>query len=250
MLDITDPIDSSSFRNITENRPASPADTGSGSLAGNSSWNTWNLIALSELSTFFQAGELITRANNLPETLYVVGSGAVKSFYLDARGNECIMGFYLPGEIFGLEGLNRNNESFAHQMLKTGHLYQIPYREIFHTLRKDMDFQKYILQLLSHEMFEAQRMSVINGHYTAEVRLAYFLLDLWQRLNPKKTEEAVFTLPMTRVAISNFLGLTPETISRCLALFKRHNWIETTGSRIKLTDIESLSHLVTGLATR
>ncbi|KMQ76139.1 Crp/Fnr family transcriptional regulator [Marinobacter subterrani] len=250
MLDITDSIDSPTFGNIAANRPASLDETGSGTPAADSSWNTWDLIALSELSTFFQAGELVTRLNDMPESLYVVGSGAVKSFYLDAQGNECITAFYLPGEIFGLEGFNRTNLSFAHQMLKTGYLYRIPYREIFHALNKDVDCQKYILQLLSHEMFEAQRMSVINGHYTAEVRLAYFLLNLWQRLNPKEKQGAVFSLPMTRVAISNFLGLTPETISRCFALFKRNNWIEAAGSKIKLTDIESLSHLVTGIPTR
>ncbi len=250
MLDITDPLDSLTPDDIQVDGAASPEDTGFRSPVADSSWNTWELISFSDLSKFFQVGELITRFNEKPESLYVVGSGAVKSFYYDAGGNECITAFYLPGEIFGLEGFNRNNLSFAYQMLKTGHLYRIPYSEIFHILNKNTDFQKYILELISHEMFEAQRMSVINGHYTAGVRLAYFLLNLWARINLKEKEDAVFSLPMTRVAISNFLGLTPETISRCLALFKKNNWIETTGSKIKLTDVESLTHLVIGIPAR
>ncbi|MFO7530649.1 MAG: helix-turn-helix domain-containing protein [Marinobacter sp.] len=246
MLDITDSLDSLTPDDIQADGPANLEDTDLRSHTTGSPWSIWDLISLSDLSTFFRAGELITRLNESPKALYVVGSGAVKSFYYDVSGNECITAFYLPGEIFGLEGFNRKNQSTAHQMLSTGHLFRVPYSEIFHTLNKSTDFQKYILEVISHEMFEARRMSVINGHYTAEVRLAYFLLNLWTRIDPIRAESN-FSMPMTRVAIGNFLGLTPETISRCLAIFKKNSWIETRGREVKLTDIDSLTHTVTGI---
>ena len=227
MLDITDKPDSVTPDDIQVDGPASLEDTGFRSQVTGSSWSIWDLISLSDLSTFFRTGELIKQFNENPKALYVVGSGAVKSFYCDASGNN-------------------KNLSIAHQMLATGHLFRVPYSEIFNTLNKNTDFQKYILEMLCHEVFEARRVSVINCHYTADVRLAYFLLNLWSRIDPTGSD-TTFCMPMTRVAISDFLGLTPETISRCLASFKKNGWIEARGSEIKLLDIDSLAHLVTGI---
>jgi|26BtaG_2_1085354.scaffolds.fasta_scaffold00403_17 CRP/FNR family transcriptional regulator len=249
MLDITDIADHLTREDIQvdgRDGPKSPEDTRFRSHVTGSPRSTWDLVSLSDLSTFFRTGELITKVDETPKALYVVGSGAVKSFYNDARGNECITAFYLPGELFGLEGLNRKNLSIAHQMLTTGHLFRVPYREIFYTLNTRIDFRKYILEMFSHEVFEARRVSVINCHYTADVRLAYFLLNLWSRIDPTESD-TTFCMPMTRVAISDFLGLTPETISRCFASFKKNGWIEARGSEIKLLDINSLAHLVTGI---
>ena len=204
MLDITDKPDSVTPDDIQVDGPASLEDTGFRSQVTGSSWSIWDLISLSDLSTFFRTGELIKQFNN------------------------------------------NKNLSIAHQMLATGHLFRVPYSEIFNTLNKNTDFQKYILEMLCHEVFEARRVSVINCHYTADVRLAYFLLNLWSRIDPTGSD-TTFCMPMTRVAISDFLGLTPETISRCLASFKKNGWIEARGSEIKLLDIDSLAHLVTGI---
>ncbi|WP_417567517.1 Crp/Fnr family transcriptional regulator [Marinobacter sp.] len=179
MLDITDTLDALTADSIQVDGPKGLEDTRGRSYETGSSWSILDLVSLSELSTFFRNGELITRFNESPRALYVVGSGAVKSFYYDASGNECITACYLPGEVFGLEGINRKNLSVAHQMLATGHLFRVPYSDFFQTLNKNSDFQKYILEMISHQMSEARRMSVINGHYTADVRLAYFLLNLW-----------------------------------------------------------------------
>ncbi|MCG7200287.1 Crp/Fnr family transcriptional regulator [Marinobacter pelagius] len=210
------------------------------------SWSVRELVALCDQSSRFAGGELVTKFNENPGALYVVGSGAAKSFYYDADGNERITAFYLPGEVFGLEGLNRNNLSIANKMLVTGHLFRIPFSQLFYLLSRDIQFSKYLVELLSYETFDARRMSIINGHYTAEVRLAYFLLNLWTRLKAQCHQDHVLTLPMTRIEIGNFLGLTPETISRCLALFKKNNWIESRGRKIKLVDMDSLTQLVTG----
>lgn len=247
MLDITDPFYSSTPDPISDQEQGHTADPGFRKLRVNEqSWSVRELVALCDHSTFFGSGELITRFNENPGALYVVGSGAVKSFYYDADGNERITSFYLPGEVFGLEGLNHRNLSIANKMLTTGHLLRLPFSQLFYLLSRDLQFSKYLVELLSYETFDARRMSIINGHYTAEVRLAYFLLNLWTRLKAKSQQDHVLTLPMTRIEIGNFLGLTPETISRCLALFKRNNWIESRGRKIKLVDMDSLAQLVTG----
>ncbi|HET8850040.1 MAG TPA: cyclic nucleotide-binding domain-containing protein [Marinobacter sp.] len=38
-------------------------------------------------------------------SFFVVKSGSVKSIHVNERGDERILGFYFPGELFGLDGL-------------------------------------------------------------------------------------------------------------------------------------------------
>ena len=52
---------------------------------------------------------------------------------------------------------------------------------------------------------------------------------------------------MSRVDISNYLGLAVETISRVFTRFQKNELIETQGKEIILTDLDSLYELA-GLA--
>ncbi|MDA9366736.1 cyclic nucleotide-binding domain-containing protein, partial [Pseudomonadales bacterium] len=49
--------------------------------------------------TVFEAGDKFS-------SLYTVRSGAVKTFSVDREGDEHVIGFYLPGEMFGLDAIN------------------------------------------------------------------------------------------------------------------------------------------------
>ncbi|MBD3646832.1 MAG: cyclic nucleotide-binding domain-containing protein, partial [Pseudomonadales bacterium] len=49
--------------------------------------------------TVFEAGDAF-------RSLYAVRSGAVKAYSIDQEGEEHVIGFYLPGEIFGLDAVD------------------------------------------------------------------------------------------------------------------------------------------------
>jgi CRP/FNR family transcriptional regulator len=56
-----------------------------------------------------------------------------------------------------------------------------------------------------------------------------------------------FELPMTRTDISDFLGLTIETVSRTLTKFKQLGLSELPSSnQVKLLDVEALKGLADG----
>lgn len=51
-----------------------------------------------------KAGEHIFRESDESNALYVVRSGSVKSYLISNDGEEQVLGFYLPGDVFGLDG--------------------------------------------------------------------------------------------------------------------------------------------------
>ncbi|MEL7400573.1 MAG: helix-turn-helix domain-containing protein, partial [Pseudomonadota bacterium] len=86
-------------------------------------------------------------------------------------------------------------------------------------------------------------MTLLLSKKNAEERVASFLLDISTRYARRGFSATHFRLPMSRVDISNHLGLAVETISRVFTRFQKNGLIETQGKEIILQDIDMLKEL-------
>jgi CRP/FNR family nitrogen fixation transcriptional regulator len=81
------------------------------------------------------------------------------------------------------------------------------------------------------------------GRQTAQERLAWFLLRIMQRSD----DNPHLDLPMSRLDIADYLGLTIETVSRGISQFKRQQLITVSGAhQVVLKDVEALESLASG----
>jgi CRP/FNR family transcriptional regulator len=71
---------------------------------------------------------------------------------------------------------------------------------------------------------------------SATQKIANFLLDIRARLHRAGKADDQFALPMAREDIANYLGITPETVSRVLAKLQQGGLIEANRRSIFLTD--------------
>ncbi len=58
---------------------------------------------LQQTKRIYRKGEHIFHAAELSEAFFVVKSGSVKSYFISEDGEEQVLGFYLPGDVFGLD---------------------------------------------------------------------------------------------------------------------------------------------------
>ena len=76
---------------------------------------------------------------------------------------------------------------------------------------------------------------LLLGRKTAREKIASLLAIIARRASVKSvlvTEEAVaFDLPLTREAMSDYLGLTLETVSRQISALKKEGVIKLEGNR-------------------
>jgi len=81
------------------------------------------------------------------------------------------------------------------------------------------------------------------GRRTAKERVAYLLLELVQRLNRKTPGHAAqqFGLPFAQAHFADALGLSSETVCRCLSDFKSKKILVLQRGRLDLFDIEALA---------
>jgi len=73
--------------------------------------------------------------------------------------------------------------------------------------------QRHLFNLLSQDIGKA---SVLSGNFTADERLAAFLVMLSRRFAERGFSPVRMRLTMTRTDIASYLRLAPETVSRVL----------------------------------
>lgn len=185
--------------------------------------------------------EALFLPQNMFRNLYVIQRGILKTFQVDAEGNELIKGFYFSGEVLGFDAIYTRHYLFSAVALSETVVCEIPYDNFLELLHSSPPLQKHILHLTSQQLNVGSYLFSI----TAEQRLAAFLIDLATRLHPPEMLLR-FLLPMSRQDIGNYLRLTAETISRLLSQFKKNKIITIDHKKIQFLQPEKLK-LIAGM---
>jgi len=105
-----------------------------------------------------------------------------------------------------------------------------------------------IYHLAAHELAAAQQQMVLLGRKNAAERLASFLLMLacrHERLSGHPQD--IVPLPMSRLDIADYLGLTKETVSRMIAFLRDKRLIRLASqNRVEIVDRDGLADLAAG----
>lgn len=172
------------------------------------------------------------------ETVYMVVSGAVRTYKLLSDGRRQIGDFHIEGEVFGLEaGAERQftAEAIADSVVLVGKRSAL--------VGMAANNAELAYELWVHTAGELQRAQdhlLLLGRKRAQERVATFLLDMAGR----RKSDIFVDLPMSRQDIADYLGLTIETVSRTLTRLEDDAAIEIpTSRRIVLRDKRALSRL-------
>ncbi|MDD2722599.1 MAG: helix-turn-helix domain-containing protein [Methylovulum sp.] len=176
--------------------------------------------------------------------LYAVKSGSFRSFIANGDGLEQTIGFYLPGEIMGLDALQHDRFSCSTIALETSTVCEVPLSRLNSLCNEIPGLQMQMMRILGKEIASDHDTIVLLGHRTAIERVATFLLMLSQRYAALGFSSTTFNLSMRRQDIANFLGLTIETVSRQLAELSKQGIITVKQRIIKINDLPSLKTIV------
>lgn len=192
----------------------------------------------------FQARETVFRCGDKFSAVFAVRSGSVKSFCIDHHGREQVTGFYLPGEIFGWDGLAEDHHQNTAVALETASICEIPFDQLEELSATIPSIQKQVMRLISREITTDQKQIALLAGNSAHQRLASLLMSISARLARQKLSSTRFRLPMSRGEISNYLGLTVETVSRAFSYFQRKKYLIVNKKEIELLDKPGLERLI------
>jgi CRP/FNR family transcriptional regulator len=172
--------------------------------------------------------------------IYAVRAGHIKTYVDNEEGARRIIGFYMPGEIFGLESISSECHQCSAEALDTAIVCKLPFHELGRICSDLPGIQNQLLRLMSRELVMASLHSL---RHSTRSKLAAFLLDWGQRCARRGYSARQFTLPMTRQEIAGYLNLDPATVTRGLSRFVKKGWIKCSRREVTLIDQQALFDL-------
>ncbi len=162
--------------------------------------------------------------NEPAEYLYKVISGSVRTYKILNDGRRQIGGFYMPGDIFGLQFAD--DHSFSAEAITDTKVLVIKRSALAALAGRDASIARELFNVTGRELRRVQEHVMLLVK-SAQERVASFLIEMAERAAGGNIVE----LPMSRQDIADYLGLTIETVSRTLTGLESAATIEVPSSR-------------------
>lgn len=187
-----------------------------------------------------KAGEVLYREGQTFQSIYAVRSGTFKSSLMLADGREQVCGFYMAGELLGLDGIAHSKHPGTAQALEDTEVCALPYAQLSQMAGESPALQQVLGRLMSREIVREHSLMLLLGSMNAEERLAAFLLNLSQRMAARGYSPREFHLRMSRAEIGSYLGLKLETVSRTFSAFQQQRLLDVDKRHVRILDLAGL----------
>jgi CRP/FNR family transcriptional regulator len=188
----------------------------------------------------FKEGDHIFREGDPFNAIAAVRAGTVKTYVNDAEGREQVQGFFLPGEIIGLSAISHGKYPSNAVALDSVMLCRFSFHTMAQLATRMPGLQAQLFRLLSEDIGKA---ALLAGNYSADERMAAFLISLSRRYAARGFSANRFQLTMTRTDIANYLRLAAESVSRVLRRFQDEGLIRVDRREMELLERAKLEEL-------
>ena len=165
---------------------------------------------------------------------YRVNSGVVMVFRLLEDSTRQISGFFTVGDFFGFSSGDQHNDNAV--CVTTANVARLSMADV----QGNEDLQRAVFDATCKQIDAAQSHVTTLTRKSAEAKVAGFLLKLAETSNAT-SEETSINLPMNRLDIADYLGMSIETVSRRRPALKAAGIIQLPNR--KTAEIKSVSRL-------
>jgi CRP/FNR family transcriptional regulator len=188
----------------------------------------------------FAVNAVLFREDDLahPHYVFEIVNGCVRLQRNLNDGRRSIVGFLFEGDVVG--GILYEQHRFSAEAVTPVEVRRLSRRQLMTRMSEKPNLNAEFLALTRRTLFQALQHVVLLGRMTARQKIATFLLGYAGPV-ASETSNPTIELPMKRLDIADYLGLTIESVSRELTRFKRDGVVATAGShRIEIISIEAL----------
>lgn len=195
----------------------------------------------------FRRGEILFREGEPATTLFLPESGRVKLTQLTADGEEVIMRYMAPGEIFAAVALFPNGTyPVTAEATERTRILTWSGEALRALVRDHPRFEANLLRIVSAHTREAlSRVRELATESVAQ-RLARTLLRLGGQIGQREPDGAVLVDRINQQEIAQISGTTLFTVSRTLNEWQEQGIVETGRQKYRIVDPERLSGIAEG----
>ena len=191
-------------------------------------------------------GETLFRAGDPLRAVYVASEGAFKTVVVNEAGEEHVLGFHLPGELFGLDAVGSGRHRCEAIALEGASVCDLPFANLAEVAAQLPSLQRQLLRVMGQSADRDHDHVDVLSRRQASERIAVFLHSLSGRYERIGRDGSEFRLPMTRDEIARYLGLVLETVSRGFSRLQDDGVIDVRGRRVRILDPETLHAAANG----
>ena len=191
----------------------------------------------------FSAGQTIMWAGDRMDFVASVVSGVASLTQTMEDGRTQMVGLLLPSDFVGRPG----RETATYTVSATSDLIMCCFRRkpFEHMITTTPHIAHRLLEMTLDELDAAREWMLVLGRKTAREKIASLLAIIARRdavlSQNADTNSLSFDVPLTREAMSDYLGLTLETVSRQISALKKDGVIILEGKRrIQVPDMDRL----------
>ena len=188
----------------------------------------------------FPAKSEIVAQDQAVEKVLIINNGLVRLVHVGPNGERYIAGFLGPGDMLGSVRIGDSSYCSADAITEVS-ACGFPKKHFRAFLERHSVLCLEVLTIAMDEIECLHNRSALLCRKSATHRVAAFLLEMVRRWPSADGAADVVGIPMTRNDIADYLGLTPETLSRTLGRFRRERCIAFEGpKRLRITNVPYL----------
>jgi CRP/FNR family transcriptional regulator len=176
-----------------------------------------------QASESYSPGQAIFWEGDQAGHIFDVLEGVLRVYRILPDGRRAIMGFIHAGEMLGVSFQSRY--LFTAEAIDDVKVRRFPRQRFFALVNDSPELRPQLFAMLCDEATAAQDQMLLLGRKSAEERVVSFLLAVHRKAGVDNTIE----LPMSRLDMADYLGLTIETVSRMMTGLTRKGLIASAG---------------------
>lgn len=185
----------------------------------------------------YKKGEIIYRAGEHSNSIFLILKGVVKTHTMDDSVKELITSLYKADDFLGFTSFDDNlpyNESAT--AVEDVELVGLSKTYVKDILKNSQEVSLELMNLLSDNLSEIKQQLVKMAYSSVRKKTAATIIQFSEIMNT--TSET--PLRISRNDLASTAGIATESLIRTLSEFKKKGLIEIEGRDIRIVDLESL----------
>lgn len=184
------------------------------------------------------------REGEKPAMAYTLFDGWVMLYRQSRDGSRQGLRIALPGDFIGYQSLGATTVSHSALAITDSRLCGFQYQDLRKMLHGHPHLALQLADIQARDMASCQNQMLGLGRKRAEARVAYLMLDLFQRLEVRgATDGNSMAFPLTQEVIGDLTGLTVVHTNRVIQKLRADGLIECGGKRLTLQDEQGLGEV-------
>jgi len=159
--------------------------------------------------------------------VFEVVTGVLRVYKILSDGRRVITGFMYAGDLIGVSLKERY--LYTAEAVTRIQVRRYARSRFQEEINRSPELRPQLFARLCDEMAAAQDQMVLLARKSAEERVCSFLLHIARRLEDDHSPLTVVEVPMTRLDMADYLGLTIETVSRIMTRLTSRGVIAPSG---------------------